>query len=143
MFKVTNLQKNLSENVQIKTLRKGELISRFIFSSRQCSGGRVNYAAFLPPSERLEISVYRIQDLSEEEIWEIDNQYVSGLRGKTSYGRADLNIDLLDNLNLTIDPNGTPHPRHANVYFSEGMLKENLKLIAMKLADASIFVPRK
>ena len=139
---MTDQETSSPEDFNIKTLKKGETISRFIFSSRQCSGGQAKYAAFLPPQESSEISVYRIQDLTEEEIWKIDDKYVSGLRGKKSHGRADLNIDLLPNLNLTIDPNGDPHPRHANVCFSEGMMKDNQKLTAMKLAEASIFIPR-
>lgn len=123
-------------------LEREELISRFIFHSRLFSGSRVKYAAFLPAKERFDISVYRIQNLSEGEIWEIDDQYVSGLRGEKSLGRADLSIGIILDLNLTIDPNGIPHPRHANVCFSEGMMKDNQKLIAIKLAEAATFVPR-
>ncbi len=125
-----------------KRLERDELISRFIFHSRLCSGGKVKYAAFMPPKEHFDISMYRIQNLCEEEIWEIDDQFVSGLRGEKSLGRADLKVGIIIDQNLTIDPNGIPHHRHANVCFSEGMMKDNQKLIAMKLAEVAIFVPR-
>jgi hypothetical protein len=139
---VTNQEENSRDHFQGKIVERGEIISRFIFSDRHCHGGKVKFAAFMPPKEKSEISVYRIQGLSEDEIWKIDDQYVTGLRDRKSLGRADLSAETVLNQNLTIDPNGIPHHRHANICFSENLGKDNQRLIALKLAEASTFIPR-
>ena len=136
-------QEKKSDSFQKNIVDPEEIISRFIFSSRYYSSTGVKHSAFLPPNDCFDISVYRIQNLSEEEIWEIDDKYVSGMRGKQSLGRADFKLSVLHSINLTFDPNGIPHPRHANICFSESMTKETQRLIAMKLAEVSVFVPRK
>jgi hypothetical protein len=93
---------------------------------------RVKVSAFMPNRER-ELSVFRIQDLPEEQIWEIGQRYVSEPQSKTLYARGDVLASVVTENNLTIDPDDHP-PRHANVLgWPED--KSAQKLIATELAN--------
>lgn len=134
-------EKSLSYSCN-KTVERDEIISRFIFDHRYCKDGVIRHHIFIPPTNSFEISVYRTKNLSENEIISIDDTYVSGLRGKTSLGRADLKAESIFDLKLEIDPNGDPHPLHADICFSEHMTRDHQKQIALKLADSATFISR-
>ena len=60
----------------------GEKLTRFIFSKRHFSVEKkvVKYAAFMPPPDSEDLSVFRISSLSEGEVWAIG-------RGKRPRGK--------------------------------------------------------
>jgi hypothetical protein len=85
------------------------------------------------PNRNGELSVFRIQELPEEQIWEIGRRYVSEPQGKTLYGRGDVFASIVIENNLTINLDDNP-PRHANVVGWPAD-KSKLKLIALELAN--------
>ena len=130
------------------TVLGDERISRFIFSSdhfkiKEDGNHVVKYSAFMPSENTKTASVYRTSILNESEIWGIDKKYVSGLRTdrKVSKARADILAKTIFENSLHILPLRTPHPRHADIsnYPAE---KGQIKLIAMKIAEASTLVPK-
>lgn len=114
-----------------------EKIGRFIFSSDHFSfvSNRVKYGAFLPAKDN-KVSVYRINKYTENEISELDKQFVSGKRndGKISKARADLFAIEIRKSQLDIISEPTPHKDHANIegYTSD---KSAQKLKAIELAS--------
>ncbi len=94
-----------------------ELIARFIFNSNYYSvqKGIVKFGAFLPNAKaNNDASVMRITDLDENEIRNIDTQVVS--RGdRISKGRAEFIAQDAFKLDLMIEIDTGPHPRHANL----------------------------
>jgi len=85
------------------------------------------------PNRNRELSVFRIQDLPEEQIWEIGRRYVSGPQSKTLHSRGDVFASVVIEQNLTIIPDNDP-PRHANVIgWPED--KSEQKLIALESAN--------
>jgi len=125
-----------------------EKIARFILDSSHIGGQkerrRVKPAEFLPKDGKK--SIYRIShpDLTEEEIWHIGEQHVlipfrekNKQPHKTMKGRADLEASYVYEQNLCFDPNGDPHPRHANIVGWPNEKPEQL-LKAIKLAERAI-----
>ena len=92
-----------------------EKLTRFIFSKSHFSVQKreVKFRAFIPKGT--DISVYRISDLSEPEVWEIGRKYVQ--RDKRSIkARADLLAEVAYENDLKIIPDTTsPDNRHANI----------------------------
>jgi hypothetical protein len=93
----------------------------------------------MPPSN-LKLSVYRSSELHEDAIWELGNHHVAIPRHKPLVGRADLLAsDVSDaDRELKIEPDTTPHPRHANIS-GWPTQKDKQKLIAIKLASKALF----
>jgi len=95
----------------------------------------------MPPPD-LKLSVFRIDGISESEIWEIGLKEVieSMSEPRSMHGRADIEaVNILKN-NLQIDPDNTP-PRHANI-IGWPELKEEQKSIAQEIAaKASLRLP--
>jgi hypothetical protein len=119
-----------------------EKIGRFIFSEDHFnSSGRVYPAAFLPAKDGM-ASVYRIDGLSEEEITQIDREFVSGLRGKASKARADVFASNIRSVGLDVISAPIPHVRHADIrgFSSE---KSEQKLKAMELAKYANLIRHK
>ncbi len=118
-----------------KAINSQEAIARFITSKRWYSREKnvVKPQAFMPPSD-LRLSVFRIDNLSEPEIWKIGFKKVIDKMNqpRNLHGRADIQaLNILEN-NLQIDPDNTP-PRHANI-IGWSDLKEERKSIAQELA---------
>jgi len=94
--------------------------------------GRVKHHVFLPPPNG-EISVYRITDLTVDQIWDIGERHVAQPRGKTLRARADLIAsDVFEN-SLELVPETNIHPLHASIVGWPDVESECL-LIAIKLA---------
>ena len=74
---------------------EGEKLTRFIFSRRHFSTENkiVKYAAFMPPPDSEDLSVFRISALSESEVWGIGRENVQGER--TLRARADLSAEVM------------------------------------------------
>lgn len=78
-----------------------------------------------------------MDELTSDEIWVIGEEYVAPKRGLPILARADLNVeDINPASQVSINPEPTPHPRHADIvgWPSE---KSEQKLIASELALAS------
>jgi hypothetical protein len=118
-----------------KKINGQEVIARYITSKRWYSREKnvVKPLAYMPPSD-LRLSVFRIDNLSELEIWKIGFKEVIGKmnQSRNLHGRADIQaLNIWEN-NLHIDPDNTPL-RHANI-IGWPELKEERKSIAQELA---------
>ena len=93
-----------------------EKLARFIFSKSHFSivNKTVKYKAFIPPSNRVELSVYRISTLSDGEVWEIGRKYVE-TGDRRLKARADFLADQVYESHLEVIPDPQPHERHANI----------------------------
>ncbi|MFQ5779358.1 MAG: hypothetical protein ACE5HN_01070 [Nitrospiria bacterium] len=118
-----------------------EVLTRYVLdrNSYKPSEVRVKHNAFMPPSS-LRLSVYRSSELSENTIWELGDRNVAAPRSKPLIGRADiLALAVLDaDEELKVEPDPTPHPRHANIAGWPAQ-KDKQKLIAIKLANNAKF----
>lgn len=120
-----------------------ELISRYIFEKTHFrSDNSVKHNAFMPPKDKLEVSVYRIKGLSTDEIWQIGNEYVAQQRGKDLLGRADILAEHAYRHGLDIKPDTHPHPRHANISGFPAGNNEKVRMLALELAACASFHPR-
>lgn len=93
-----------------------EKLARFIFSKKHFSVEKreVKFKAFTPPSNRDDISVYRISGLSDRQVWEIGRMYVER-KDRTIKARANLTTETVyvNNLEVVADP--LTHELHANI----------------------------
>lgn len=119
-----------------------ELISRFILDKSQIrsSDKTVKHNAFLP-QRNSQLSVYRTNGLSENEIWAIADQFVAQPRQKAVIARADLPAAAIVEAGLQLNPTDLPHPRHANVVGWAESSSEN-RLTAIKLAAKAHLIER-
>jgi hypothetical protein len=112
-----------------------ELVARFITqkSYYRPSNRTVRHNAFMPNRDG-EISVYRIIDLDDVEIFEIGRHFVADEMKKPLIGRADIVVSKILERDLRVEPYPNPHPRHANIVdWPEDESKH--KLIAPELAS--------
>ena len=93
-----------------------EKLARFIFFKSHFSivNKTVKFKAFIPPSNSVELSVYRISTLSDSEVWAIGRQYVE-TGDRSLKARADFSADRVYENNLEVIPATQPHERHANI----------------------------
>jgi hypothetical protein len=85
----------------------------------------------------MELSVYRTENSTSDELWEICEKYVDSpgdLRCAKARGTCQARI-LMD-LNLTFEADGKPHYRHANVIGWPAVAKHELKSMQQKIAPA-------
>jgi len=87
-------------------------------------------------TERLELSVYRTTALLPAQIWEICNRFVDNhsahrLAKARGFCRAEIPI----REGLSFDPDGEPHPQHANIVGWPAE-KHELKNVQQKIAAA-------
>ena len=75
----------------------------------------VKFKAFMPPLDKC-LSVYRIDGLQLDEIWDIgQNMVVLAMpQPRKLYGVADIKAGIVEREKLEIDPDDVP-PRHANI----------------------------
>ena len=93
-----------------------EVISRYCLSSSsgQISTTKAKYGLFLP-NQKGATSVYRINGLRDDEIWQIGRDYVAAPRGGSLIARADVAVSVVNGAGLRVDPQPAPHPRHADI----------------------------
>lgn len=91
-----------------------ERLARFLLSSRHFSreNRRVKPDAFIP-HPYAELSVFRVKDLEEEQIWQIGKQ-IAEPQGKPLYARAEIPVGEVLASGLQVVPNEPP-PHHANI----------------------------
>jgi len=121
-----------------KKLNPADPLARYILSKRHFSrqNNRVKGAAFMPP-ENLRLSVFRIKGLNEDDMWAIGEAYVAKPSKKTLYGRGDVTVSAVRQIELDLDADNEP-PRHADIV---GWPEEKSaqKLLAEELAvDATL-----
>lgn len=123
------------------SLNENEPLTRFLTSSSHFSkvNNRVKYGAFMPHPIHLDLSMFRIQNLTSREIWETGEEQVANPSGRTVHGRADIKAMRITKCGIQINPDDDP-PGHVNVigWPSE---KSKQKAIAQELsANASLFL---
>lgn len=121
-------------DLNLEQVSPDENLSRYILQKNHFSilHQRVKYAVFLPAPNG-ETSVFRISNLSDNEIWEIGDNEVAQKRGGPLLGRADISAFHVLDKNLKVIPDNNP-PRHANIVgWPEE--KSEQKLIAIELAE--------
>jgi hypothetical protein len=118
-----------------KEVGKKETLARYLTHSKwfKAEENMVKHHAFMPPPN-LMFSVFRIDRLTEFEIWKIGlEKVIALLPGKPKlYGRADIKALHFLGCKLQIDPDDNP-PRHANI-IGWPTEKEEKKSIALELA---------
>ncbi|MCK4728160.1 MAG: hypothetical protein KAT27_04495 [Desulfobacterales bacterium] len=97
------------------------------------SDNTVRHNAFMPNREG-KTSVYRIGDLTNEEIYGIGREYVAEPLGKPLLGRADIVSSHIMDIELRIESHPDPHPRHANIV-NWPPDKSKQKMIAVEIAN--------
>lgn len=116
-----------------------ELLARYIFESNKYSTEKnvVKPGAFLP-NRNGQTSVFSIQGLEEQEVWEI-GESVATNRQKTLKARADIDLIKVTNNNLSV-VDDEPPPRHANIVGWRDDKPEQ-QLIALELVeDAQLYL---
>ena len=91
-----------------------EVVARYLLSSSHYSvnNARVKPRAFEPSPRDQCTSVFRIDELSENEIWEMGTRFVAEPSERRIHARADITVSNIINLNLSIRPDEPPI-RHA------------------------------
>lgn len=103
------------------TVDHREMIARFLTSKNHFakSTGRIKYGSYLPALDG-ETSVFRVSGINRQEISYIGEKYVRNPRVKkggscTIYGWSKVKAGVILKTKLVIEPEPTPHPRHANL----------------------------
>ena len=87
------------------------LLSRSHFSTEN---QRVKPHAFLPEPRSMETSVFRIRELTADQIWDLGRRLVAAPRGKELRARAEIIARAILDVGLVIHPNNVPE-RHAAI----------------------------
>lgn len=118
-----------------------EPIARFIFSADHFTAttGRVKSAAIAPlahrVSGRLETSVYRVDGISESNIWAICTAHVDNPSAKRLMkARASCSAGVVVAQGLAVEADGQPHQRHANVIGWPGAKNER-KILQQRIVS--------
>jgi hypothetical protein len=100
--------------INSETIDSREVVARYLLSSSDYSvnNARVKPRALEPsPSDQC-TSVFRIDRLTENEIWDLGMRFVAEPRARRVHARADITVSNILNLNLSVRPNEPP-VRHA------------------------------
>lgn len=125
-----------NETLVLGPVAPDETVTAYIFSRSHFSKERVKYGAFMPSKKTVNKSVFRISDLSEKSIWEIGHKYVANERGDALRARGDLGVEVVRGEKLDVEPDTTPHQRHA-IIIGWDSDRSKWKLIAMELAKSA------
>ena len=123
----------------VERVKSEEPLARYILekSYHRSSDNTVKPHAFMLPTGKDEISVFRIISLSETDIWQIGITYVSEKRGMPLLGGAELIANDVTSLGLDVKPDPVPHPRHANITGFPRGDSEKTRMFAVELAARS------
>lgn len=113
-----------------------ETITRFLVHSNEykVSLNRPTFTAYMPDGNG-EKSVYRTSEMSIGEVREIGQANVAPLRGPLK-GHADQTASAIFDIELTIEPDTRPHPRHANIKGWKDSRPEN-RNAAQRIAETA------
>lgn len=134
----------MSEDDAGLSVSLNERLARFVLFSRwiRKSGPlkTVKPDAFIP-HPYTDLSVTRHKNLKENELWRI-GQVIADTRPATLYGRADLSAEAVRRQSLNVEAKPVPgNLNHASIVGWPAD-KPAQKIIALKLAAKSSFVPR-
>lgn len=92
------------------------MTARFLFQSGHFSAqsARVKSYAFEPARHDHRTSVFRIDRLSERQVWMLGQLYVADALAKEVLARADVSVAQIRSVGLAVDA-AEPPPRHANI----------------------------
>lgn len=97
------------------TVDSSENVSRFLIDGDiRLKDNSIRHGAFLPSASNLEISVFRIYDLSTSDIWALAVEQVEPHRGAV-IGRGDLTVSTILEERLRVVPDEDVSSRHANI----------------------------
>jgi len=101
----------------------------------------VKYMAFMPSPDDLRLSVFRIDGLKLDEVWEIGQKEVIDVlpQPKTLYGRADIKASKVRKFGLEIEPSNTP-PRHADICGWHDTKAKNRSVAQQLAAEAKLIL---
>ncbi len=89
-------------------------IARYLLEGEVRHSDRtIRHQAFMPPPS-LKHSVFRIYDLSEQDIWALGVEKVEPKRGRV-IGRGDLRVSGIIENTLRVEPDNDPDSRHADI----------------------------
>jgi hypothetical protein len=100
-----------------RILAPDEVVTRFIYSERNIlrSQRRPKRGAF-DPSPHMELSVVHSSGLTENGVWELGQMTVGSAPGRRNiYGRADIPVESLADVNLRALRDDKPFVRHTSV----------------------------
>ncbi len=110
-----------------------ECLARFILQKKWYRADKtIKHNAFMP-NQNGEVSVYRTNDLTGQQINEIGRLHVAEILNKKLLGRAEIVTSSILKQNLKIEVDPEPHPRHANI-IGWSTDKSKHKMIAIELA---------
>jgi hypothetical protein len=119
------------------TVSPHESLARYLTQSNhfRLQDHSVKPKAFEPPSSTLRLSVFRIDGLSIEEVWQIGQSNVVDRMNepRNLYGIADIRVSGVRDVDLDIHPDNTP-PRHACIV---GWPEDKSKQILIQLELAA------
>ena len=92
----------------------------------------VKHNAYMPNKDG-ETSIYRTSGITHPEICEIGQKYVGDIIGRSIKGHAEIVVSEILKHRLAVEPDPSPHPRHANI-ISWPKDKAEQKIIAIELA---------
>lgn len=111
----------MPESLLIEPIEDNEPISRFLTDEDEFNSNtnppRVRHSAFKLPRDRNNLSAYRTKGWDNPTIWDIARRFVTERRAdrKNVLARAELPAHVYNDLKLTLNPNGNPHPRHVDI----------------------------
>jgi len=92
-----------------------ENVSRFLVKGdMRAQDNVIKPTVFFPSASNLEVSVFRIYDLSEQSIWALAIENVEPSRGPV-IGRGDLTVSTIIEESLRVTPDQDPASRHADI----------------------------
>ena len=110
-----------------------ECLARFILQKKWYRADKtIKHNAFMP-NQNGEVSVYRTNDLTGQQINEIGRLHVAEILNKKLLGRAEIVTSSILKQNLKIEVDPEPHPRHANI-IGWSTDKSKHKMISIELA---------
>ncbi len=113
-----------------------ETVTRYFFDREYVrKDGALHWRALMPDRSG-KTSVFRVSQLSEDEIWRIGSEKVAAIRQKSLVGRADLIAASVYDKTLRFAPDNDPESRHADIIgWPED--KDKKHDIALDLADGA------
>jgi hypothetical protein len=115
-----------------------EIVTRYLNSRNQyrTSDDRIKARAFEPSNKDNLTSVFRIDNLTENQIWTLGQTYV-GQPDRIIHGRADIRVNAIRALGLEVTPSEPP-PRHANVSNWGNQKSFNMSLAQQIAAESNL-----
>lgn len=113
-----------TRSIGAASITKDENVTRYVFDRDYIRRAQpkltAKFQVFLPHNG--ETSVYRISHISDGEVWDLGNDQVAAIRGRTIKARADIKVEAVESIGaelgfaeLTVVPETSTHHLHANI----------------------------